>query len=259
MSSIATWERPHWKPGGTRRTRQHFIAFFADACPDFEVHAAEDGLPEGDPLLGFELEAYSNASWIAGWGAGPLGVFLDDAEGVDATAVRQARAAMGACAGKTDGRTLAGLQGGMALCRGFARAGALAVLDVVALRWWSAEALLALAPDRPFDIGEHISLTYETAPEHPEVGNFCHTRGLAKFARPDLGIYGATPGDAGALLSAVASAMARGLDPADGETTRVAGGEVWHFKAHPDDSGIPSPLFFNTWLELVKGPRALLG
>ena len=49
-----------------------------------------------------------------------------------------------------------------------------------------------------------------------------------------------------------------GLDPADGETVRV-GEEVWHFVAHPDDSGRPAPLFFNRWLELKRGPRALLG
>jgi hypothetical protein len=238
---IAAWERPSWKASSGRRTRQHYIAFFPGEIPDFEVRAAEDGLPPGDPLAGFELEAYTDASWIAGWWAGPLAAFLTVPE------VKQAKAAMGAVAGQPDARTLAGLQGGMALCRALARAGAIAVLDVVALRWWRGSELLALAPDRPFDLREHVTLACEDG--------FCHTRGMAKFARPDVGAHGR---DKEPVVQALAGAMALGLAPEDGESLRLAH-TVWTVTAHPDDSARPAPRFFNRWLELAPGPRALLG
>jgi hypothetical protein len=238
---VPTWQRPNWQAPSGRRTRQHYVAFFSTEAPDFEVQADEDGLPDGDPLAGFELEAYDAAAWIAGWWAGPLERFLTVPE------VREARAAMGAWAGPLDGKTLAGLQGGMALCRAWARSGAIAVLDVVALRWWRAEELLALKPDRPFDVTEHVAITLEDG--------FCHTRGLAKFARPDVGARGA---DKAPVVQALAAAMAQGLDPRDGETMRLAH-TVWKLTAQPDDSGQPAPRFFNSWLELEAGPRALLG
>lgn len=234
---VPTWERPQWKGPTGKRTRQHYVAFFAGETPDFEVHADEDGLPDGDPLADFELERYDDRAWIAGWWAGGMGAFLTVPE------VVEARTAMGAWAGTLDGKTLRGLQGGMALCRAWARAGAIAVLDVVALRWWRAEELLALAPDRPFEIQEHISLTLEDD-EH----GFCHSRGMAKFARPDLGGQG---GAMAPYLNALGAAMALGLDPRDGETVAL-GDAVWRLTAHPDDASSAAPLFFNAWLALER-------
>jgi hypothetical protein len=253
---VPAWARPNWQAATGARTRQHYIAFYLSPGEDVQVSAKEDGLPAGDPLAGFEVQAFENANWIAGWSAGPLAAFLDAEPQVDAQAVKHSTWAMGAWSAKLDGRTLTGLQGGMALCRAFARSGAVAVLDVVALRWWSPEALLALPPARPFDITEHISITFETTPVHPEVGHLCHTRGMAKFARPDLAIHVPGPNDAadaGQLLNSIASALALGLAPKNGETTRVGGGRVLRFEAHPDDSGAPSPLYFNQWFELVPG------
>lgn len=238
---IPTWPRPNWKAPSDGRTRQHYIAFFADGTPDFEVHAAEDGVPDGDPLAGFELEAYEDASWIAGWWSGPLAAFLTVPE------VKGAKAAMGAVSGRPEGKTLAGLQGGMALCRALARSGAIAVLDVVALRWWTAAELLALAPDRPFDVREHVVVACDAG--------FCHTRGLAKFARPDVGARGE---DKLPVVQALAIALALGLAPKDGETLRLAHTD-WRVTARPDDTAQAAPRFFNRWLELQPGSPPLLG
>lgn len=250
---IPVWPRPNRRAAAAARARQHYIAFFAEAAADVAISAEEDGLPAGDPLEAFKVEAYDAPAWVAGWSAGPLGAFLDDTPDLDAAAVRGCRAAMAAWANVPDPLTLAGLQGGMALCRAFARAGAVAVLDVVSLRWWGAEALLTLAPDRAFDIREHVTLTFETEAAHPEVGHLCHSRGLAKFARPDLAIHLAGPehaAEAGRMLNTIATAFALGFDPADGDTTQAAGARV-RFEARPDDSGQPAPLFFNRWFELT--------
>ena len=250
---VPVWPRPNRKAASDARARQHYIAFFAEEAADVSISAQEDGLPAGDPLAPFKVEAYDAPAWVAGWSAGPLGAFLDDTPDVDAAAVRRCRAAMAAWASVPDPLTLAGLQGGMALCRAFARAGAVAVLDVVSMRWWGAEALLALAPDRPFDIREHVTLTFETESAHPEVGHLCHSRGMAKFARPDLAIHLAGPAhaaEAGRMLNTIATAMALGFEPAHGDTTRAAGFQV-RFEGRPDDSARPSPLFFNRSFELT--------
>lgn len=250
---LPVWPRPNRDAATDARARQHYIAFFTAEAADVSVSAEEDGLPPGDPLAPFKVEVYDAPAWVAGWSQGPLGAFLDETPDVDAAAVRACRVAMAAWANMPDPLTLAALQGGMALCKAFVRAGAVAVLDVVALRWWSAEALLALPPDRPFDIREHITLTFETEARHPEVGHLCHSRGMAKFARPDLALHLAGPQHAavaGQLLNTLATALALGLAPTDGDTTRAAG-VVVRLEARPDDSGQPSPLFYNGSFELV--------
>jgi hypothetical protein len=249
---VPVWPRPNRTGAADARARQHYIAFFPEEGADVAVSAAVDGLPAGDPLAPFKVEAYDDAAWVAGWSAGPLGAFLDDAPDVDAASVRACRAAMAAWANVPDPLTLGPLQGGMALCKAFGRAGAVAVLDVVALRWWGRDALAALPPGRGFDVHEHITVTFETEAAHPEVGHLCHTRGMAKFARPDLGIHVAGPhhaADAGRLLNGLAAALALGLAPAPGDTTRVAG-TVVRLAGRPDDAGLPAPLFFNRWFEL---------
>lgn len=249
---VPVWPRPNRVAATDACAKQHYIAFFEDVAEDVEVSAA-DGLPAGDPLACFKVEVYEAPAWVAGWSAGPLGVFLDDTPDVDAAAVRGCRAAMAGWASVPDPLTLAALQGGMALCKAFTRAGAVAVLDVVALRWWSPEALSALPAERPFDIREHVTLTFETEARHPEVGHLCHSRGMAKFARPDLALHLAGPqhaATAGQLLNTLATALALGLAPTSGDTTRV-GGVTVRFEARPDDSGEGSPLFFNRSFELV--------
>lgn len=250
---VPVWPRPNRKAATEARARQHYIAFFAEEPQDVAISAVEDGLPAGDPLASFKVEAYDAPAWVQGWSGGPLGAILDDTPDVDAAAVRACRAAMAAWSNVPDPLTLGALQGGMALCKAFARAGAAAVLDVVALRWWGPAALRELAPDRPFDVREHVALTFETEARHPEVGHLCHSRGMAKFARPDLALHLAGPGHAaaaGQLLNTIATAMALGLAPEGGDTTRACG-TVVRFDARPDDSGQPSPLFFNASFELV--------
>lgn len=232
------WPRPNRTQPAEARTRQHYVAFFAGEAADVEV--ADADLPPGDPLVAFEVETYTDPAWLAGWTA-----LLTDGMAVDPAAVRACTTAMAAWASLPDPLTLGTLQGGMALCSAFAAAGAVAVLDVVTLRWWAAAELLALAADRAFALDEHlVSLT---------TGSFVHTRGMAKFARPDLGVHVTDPTQVAEMtrtLSLVATAMALGLNPADGDTTR-AGGQVHRLVARPDDSGATSPLFFNRWLELL--------
>lgn len=250
---VPVWPRPNRRAATDARAKQHYIAFFPNEAADVEVSAAEDGLPAGDPLAPFKVEVYDAPAWVAGWSAGPLGVFLDDTPDIDAAAVRACPCAMAAWASVPDPLTLATLQGGMGLSKAFVRAGAVAVLDVVALRWWSPEALAALPPDRPFDIREHVTLTFETEARHPEVGHLCHSRGMAKFARPDLAMHLAGPqhaATAGQLLNTLATALALGAAPVDGDTTRAAG-VVVRFEARPDDAGEASPLFFNRSFELT--------
>ena len=99
---LPAWPRPNRTGATDARARQHYVAFFATEIPDVGVDPA--ALPVGDPLGAFEVEAYTDAAWIAGWTEGPLAAFLAAEPDVDAEAVRGAQAAMGAWAGTPDER-----------------------------------------------------------------------------------------------------------------------------------------------------------
>lgn len=96
----------------------------------------------------------------------------------------------------------------MWLCEG----GVSVILDEHAIRWYASEQVLELDIHRPFDVEREISVVVETD-DTPGFGHVIHTRGLAKFGRPDLLLKGAAPGDAhagGVLLNGLARRAALG-------------------------------------------------
>jgi hypothetical protein len=59
-------------------------------------------------------------------------------------------------------------------------------LDAVTARWWSPGELLALGPERPFELDEHVQIVVEAVERRPGVGHIVRSRGLIKLARPDV-------------------------------------------------------------------------
>lgn len=126
-----------------------------------------------------------------------------------------------------DPPTLGYLQAAWGIARWFVERGACAVLDGHALRWTSGDTVLRLAPDRPFELSREIMTVFETEPS-PDFGHIAHTRGMAKFGRPDLVIVGVARRDladaAHRRLMSVAHALALGAQMRVGETVSVGGG-----------------------------------
>lgn len=120
---------------------------------------------------------------------------------------------------------LAYLQGTWAVAGWLCECGAEAVHDAHAIRWHSGAELLQLDPARDFEIEHEVNLIFESD-ETPGFGHVTHTRGLAKFGRPDIVLAGVQPGDArvcGVLLNALARRAALGAALHAGQTVGPAG------------------------------------
>ena len=174
-----------------------FWVVFAEEPPEFELSASLDGLPGKD--LGRLAMRRHWASF---------------SPGLQPAALRRCQVGLRLGAILPDPGDLSQLQIGAAVCRGLARLGAVAVFDWLAIHWWSRRELLALAPDRPFSFDEHVTMMFETEPGAD--GHLCHTRGMAKFARPELFMRGLRPAqaqEASDVLQSMAQGMAEGKLP----------------------------------------------
>jgi hypothetical protein len=92
----------------------------------------------------------------------------------------------------------------------------LLALDRVTARWWAPAELAALEPDRAFDVDEHAQVVVESVERAPGAGHLVRSRGLAKFARPDVG--GRAPRRDASYISELVRDVARLL--AEGEEVR---------------------------------------
>src|SRR5439155_8950604 len=87
-----------------------------------------------------------------------------------------------------DSPSLAVLHAAMTLLGALAAEGDLTLaLDAATARWWSPPELAALGPaSRPFALDEHVQIVVESVERRPGAGHLVRSRGLVKFARPDV-------------------------------------------------------------------------
>jgi hypothetical protein len=89
-----------------------------------------------------------------------------------------------------DSSDLSYLQAAWACLRWLTARGALVVQDLIGARWWDARTLLESTDDE-FDIGRQIRVMYDADqvvhdPKTGKSARVLNTRGMRKFARPDL-------------------------------------------------------------------------
>jgi hypothetical protein len=249
--SAADWARPHHTPGG----RQAFLLYWVHGqfAPDVEIDARRfrtRGLPAGisgqvfqhDSLRGSDADPLSGA----------LGALLRTKAPETAAAAAAAPHAMlvrGALDDPTDLHYLRDTIGFIACLCGN---GAISVLDVQALALrsaaqWTSE---VFEPDAPKAVNEVVML--RSADERHPGRAWLHTRGLRKFARPDLSIRN-VPGDsafnAQLVLERAADYLIAGGQLDDGREVRMSvapPGLVPHTVGDDDD-----PDFNNRHTEMV--------
>jgi hypothetical protein len=210
-----TWARPYHQ--ALDRVAKVTLLAFADAPLDLSspINRSRHGLP-----LGFDVNAldvrqhlrHEAPEWFDGFFTpAMLRVSEHDLPGLDReysnlTALYSVRLEF------PEPPDLAYLQGCWAFMAWLCECGARFVLDEHAIRWHTREQVLQLDPMRAFDIKNEISVVFETDLT-PGFGHVMHTRGLAKFGRPDLVLRGAEQVDAhvgGILLNGLASRAALG-------------------------------------------------
>ncbi len=87
----------------------------------------------------------------------------------------------------SDPPTMAVLQAAMATLSQLARENDLLfAFDAETAQWWTPEVLSALHLAIPFVPDDHVRVAVEAVERKPGVGHLVRSRGLAKFARPDL-------------------------------------------------------------------------
>lgn len=245
-----------------RRTAElMWVVWMPERKVDLRIDASRDGIPASASSLvsDFDLRFVDDRKWLGVWITGPIGTQLSFCQPpLDPEAMLRSPGAMVLRDSREDPADLAALQAGVGTCRALARVGALAILDVYAITWWHPSRIGALPAERPFDVREHVAVVFETDVVPGAKGHLCHTRGMKKFARPDIVMQGLSPAhanEAGAFLNEVANRMAQGkrYDQHSVLVQQVPGGGLppVTFREIPDDSGTESPVFVNACLEVV--------
>ena len=234
------WTRPSYQPSA-QRSFLFWVVWLDRPATEVFIDAKRHGFPPG-PSAGLDLDEIEDAEWLGSFLQGPIANMADFS-----------LEPLGACPRAVlirghfpDSAELRPLQTGMAFLKAYVDLGALAAIDLVATRWWQAGEIASLRPDRLFDPREHISVVSERSDEH-----FCNTRGMAKFARPELFVRKVPP----ARIQVVADTiwnMAREM--AEGKLLS----NHPQLKAWPDDTdqdepahGIAPSMFRNASLELL--------
>jgi len=206
-----------------RRRRFEFIALLTtphidDAIEDAGGHAGELEIE----VRARAADAGRLATLLAGRAGHGLAALPDDAQHAIAAAGRYASIT----ADLPDGADLSALRRATAIARALAEADDLvAWLDVATARWWLPAELSALAPERPFDLDEHVQVVVESVERRPGHGHVVRSRGLPKLARPD--VCARAPRREAELVSEVvrdvARLLAEGAEAVPGERLAVRG------------------------------------
>lgn len=226
---VETWKRTDYEEGGG--AGRVFLVLFSeqDAPAVPAISRTRHGVPSGEALKHLEVAvvgADQAPDWIRAWTSGALRNLADRALGDDALRLPGARSCVRINGEVPDPTDLAYLQLAWGLARAFLENGCFAMLDAHQARWFPGKEVLDWAPERAFEIGREVSVIFETDAS-PGYGHIVHTRGLAKFGRPDLLMRGAQEAEAdlaGRRLDALARRLAMGGRLRAGETVETLGG-----------------------------------
>lgn len=128
---------------------------------------------------------------------------------------------------KADPKDLTHLQGAWAVAKWLVARGATVVLDATAQRFWDGADVAGWEPNRPFALSIDVNVIVEAEPDAPEAT--VHTRGMGKFGRPELIVFGvpAARWDAVAgLVRSLALESAAGVRFKDGDVVAIEHGRA---------------------------------
>lgn len=224
---LPLWRRPYHAPQGGMAS----VILFAFAEQPLDLSAplsrSRHGLPPQFSLDELDIRQHrreEDPQWFDGFFSPEL-LSMAAADLGDGADLSRMRAVCSLRFVALEPADLAYLQGSWAVARWLCDCGAEVVHDAHAIRWHSGADLLALGAARDFDIEHEVKLIFE-ADETSGFGHVTHTRGLAKFGRPDIVLAGVQPRDArvcGVLLNALARRAALGAPLRAGQTVGPAG------------------------------------
>ncbi len=238
----ARWKRPYWHASDEQATLLYFV------FGRFHGDAATPVLPDG-----IRSTRHAHAA-LRDWDGYPLAGSLGEVLAADAPhafeAARDTPDVLRIAGTLRDPASLDYLRDTLeAIARSF-DAGAVAVVDPQVSGLYDRAAFMhRLATGNGSSLRQHFLVLCDADPDDPD-RQWVHTRGLRKFARPDISLTRVPAGEtdrAGALCRQLADMQALGGRFAEGQPLPVD--EVGVFRAH--HAGSPGdPRFFNTHVEL---------
>lgn len=255
--AVPTWPRPLHAPGGTAADVV-FQVFSRGPLPDtLPLDRDRHGLPEGDPPDGIylsELTADDAPGWFERFGQEPRRSRAADGLGDAIGDLLSSDHCYEVAGEQPDPTDLSYLQHAWGVVRCLCELGGGPVFDHHADRWWSRDQVLALAPDRDFDIQREV--TAHSFDQGKNLGMILYTRGLAKLGQPDLVMIQCGRDDLPALYGlAEAAALGLGIGP-DFELEDAGTGEgrtILHFVPYAPDEIMPDLHIVNDALVVVRG------
>jgi hypothetical protein len=127
------------------------------------------------------------------------------------------------------------------------------VLDLYAGRWHPGRAVAELPPDRPFALADEVSVIVERQ-SSPGFGHPVHTRGMTKFARPDLiaGVPDERVSETVRILNQLAAMLADGAVLTAGRRIRIDGRRTLAITPYQPGSAVPDVQLAEDGLLLVE-------
>lgn len=242
------WTRPHWTRDEARAMLLYFVfgEFAAEPQLDLSAHGSA-GLPQGIEILRIPKDRL--AHWDGHPLRGTLGEILREGNPAAFDSARRASECLMLRGELPDADSLAYLGDTLGVVAALLDAGGVAVVDPQILAIFSAAGWRArLGGDALSAPRCHVLITCH---DDADGRAWIRTRGMRKFARPDVSIRGvpqARVQEAGAVAARLAELEARGMRFGDGSTVQIDGlpdGLRIRRAGSPDD-----PEFNNTHIEL---------
>lgn len=243
------WSRPHWERDDAKSMLLYFVfgEFAAEPELDLSAHDSE-GLPQGMEMR--RIPKAMLAHWEGHPLRGALGDILRDANPTVFESARKAPECLMLRGELPDADSLDDLRNALGVVAALLDVGGVVVVDPQILEILSADAWRAhyAGSERSASRNHVLVLCQDDA----SGGAWIKTRGMRKFARPDISIRRVPQADvqrAGAVAAQLADFEARGMRFGDGSTVDV-----------PDLPGglrvtrggsLDDPEFNNTHLELI--------
>lgn len=248
-----SWSRPKWQ----ERQQQAKVCYVIIGSPHrtgLKVKKSRHHIDRLEPELEVTLhQRYEDETWFTSWFDFP-GADLDGTFGPAAKLIRDFDQLTIVRGEFSDRDSLDFLRNSLGVVSAIVDNNAIGVFDMYAVQWWTPEQWLESFVSRSeFLLQDHLSIIVSN---DDEVGTelWMHTRGMCKFARPDLQVKHVEEphvNNTARLLHQIGEYLATGADITDGHTLNPGPFErLVSFVESPDDTDDDAPHFSNSCLEV---------
>ncbi len=185
-AQVAAWPRPYFK-ATTQTTKILFLCFGRAPLGEVKLDHARFGLPDVEVARSVELREYPrerSREWYEGWWHGAFGALAQQDLGEDLPLLLTSNVCYSLGLERPDRGDLVAAQTVWALARWHCARGASVVLDVHAFRFRT-RADVERLDFAQADVTRDVKIVLESEPTRDDL-HLMHTRGLCKFARPEL-------------------------------------------------------------------------